>query len=200
MQKEVLDIIDVYRKNLFLQESIRGLMKKSGSKSYGRIFNAVQSLINEGILISHKQGKSTVCSINMGNFKTLHYLSFLDFIESDSKLTNETKLFLNQIDYLLPNKYYSLLVSYLKNKEPEMVFILDDEVDASRVLNSLNNYFRLNSPGVNCYVYRSNEFVSMLLAREDNFVKKIFLNHFVPYGSLEYHRLIKEAIKNGFRI
>ena len=207
MLKEELDIVNVFRKDLFLADSIRGLMKKSGNKSYGRIFDTSQELIKQEVLSMQKQGKSTVCSLNISNYKCQNYLSMLEFIDADTKLKEEEKRAINSLVEAIPNKYFTLLLSPQRSdgKAPkkeayDLSFIVDDECDSVKLLNILNNHLKMNKLDLNLLVYKTKEFYELILSRENNVAKELIRNHIVVYGALSYYRILKEAIEHGFKM
>jgi len=84
--KNELKILNLFRKNIFLKSSIREIAIKTKSKSYQRIHEAVEKLVQKNILISDKIGNTCLISLNLSR-ESIITLSFLDETES-SKLPN----------------------------------------------------------------------------------------------------------------
>lgn len=54
-------------------------------------------------------------------------------------------------------------------------------------------------PKVHPYVFTRSQFLEMLTSDEANYGKLIFQKHLIIFGASNYYKVIKEAIKNGFR-
>lgn len=205
MLKEDLDIINVFRKDLFLADSIRGIMIKMKNKSYGRVFTAAQELLKQGVLNSQKLGMSTVCSINLNDSKALAYLSFLDFVEFNSKITGELAEKIKSLAETIPLRYFSFIIgaghSERKSKKGalEVLVIVENEVDSNKILNLLESNCKSMKLEVKAHVLKVSEFLNMLLSKEENYAKNISKNKLVFYGSQNYYVIIREAIEHGFR-
>jgi hypothetical protein len=205
MLKEELDIINVFRKDLFLEDSIRGIMLKMGNKSYGRVFTAVQALLKQGVLNSQKLGMSTVCSINLNDSKTISYLSFLDSIEFNSKMTGESAEKIKTLAETIPLRYFSFIVSNSEGKSGkkgvlDVFVVVDNDADSAKILNLLENNCKTMKLEIKVHVFKVSEFLDMLLSKEENYAKNILKNKLVFYGSENYYIIIKEAIEHGFKM
>ncbi len=206
MLKEELEILDIFRKNLFLEDSIRGLMKKTGNKSYGRIFEASQSLIKQSVLLSRKIGSSTVCSLNLNSEKTISHLSFLEAQNSLANIKNDLEKNIKSLISIIPLKYFSFIIAenYAESKsskksEINLIVIVDNEIDSAKILNILESKTRLMSPKINAHVFKVSEFSSMLLSKDENYIKEVYKNRIIFYGSQNYYIIIREAIEHGFK-
>lgn len=207
MLKTELEIIDLFRKDLFRTESIRGIMKKTNKKSYGSVFKSVKELLKKGVLDEKKQGKSLLCSINLENELTLAYLSFLESIEAYTKIKDKIRKNIQELISSTPQDYFSLILtgSYSEGKatkksDLDIVVITEDESDVKKILNVLKNKGELMIPEVHPYVFKKSEFLEMLLNNEMNYGKLIFKDRIIFYGAQNYYRIIRNAIKNGFKV
>ncbi|MEK6893409.1 MAG: hypothetical protein AABX07_04355 [Nanoarchaeota archaeon] len=206
MLKEDLDIVNVFRKNLFLADSIRGIMIKMKNKSYGRVFTAAQELLKQGVLNSQKLGMSTVCSINLNDSKALAYLSFLDFMEFNSKITGELAEKIKSLAETIPLRYFSFIIGEgyperktSKKRVLDVLVIVENEIDSTKILNLLENNCKLMKFEVKVHVFKVSEFLNMLLSKEENYAKNILKKKLVFYGSQNYYAILREAIEHGFR-
>jgi len=203
-QKE-LEIIDLFRNELFRKKTIRRIMKAISKSSYPWIFNAVKKLIKEKMLLAEKKGKSTVCSINLDSLEALHYLSLLDYFEA----FNAKHIPFGQIKELIdhiPGAYFSFIVagSYAKEKQTkesdiDITVIIEEETNKKRVYNYLFNKGSLMIPKVHPFVFTKDEFLHMLLDKEENFGKLLYRKRMIYFGAENYYLIVKEAILNGFR-
>lgn len=206
MLKDELDIINVFRKNLFEEDSIRGIMKKAKKKSYGRIFDSMQDLTRKGIIKTRKSGKSVLCSINLENALALSYLSLLDSNEANSRIRGKIAGNIAELMNSVPSDYFVFILtgSYAEGKataksDLDVVVIVEDTIDIRKILNTLKNKGELMTPEVHPYVFTKSEFLAMLLSGEMNYGKLIFKNRLIFFGAENYYRIIWRAIKNGFK-
>jgi predicted nucleotidyltransferase len=205
LSRKELEIIDLFRKDLFRKETIRGLMKSISKSSYPWVFNAVKKFIKERILLSEKKGKSTICSINLDSLEALYYLSLLDYFEA----LNARHVPFDQVKELIdhtPSAYFSFIVtgSYAEKKQTkesdvDITVIIGDEKNKKRVYNYLFNKGDLMIPKVHPFVFTKDEFLQMLLDKEENFGKLLYRKRLIYFGAENYYWIIKEAILHGFR-
>jgi|SRR3989344_628773 len=198
IKKSHLAIIEVYRKNIFLTETINGLSKTT-KKDYPITYNAIKSLSKEDIIKINRIGNSKVCSINL-NQKTISILSFLDEQEAISKdipnINNvlEIKEFIDDI-LLIAGSY----ANNKKTKESDIDLVLITKENVPKKQKLLENLTALFSPSIHPIVISHKDFVIMLLDKKANFGREIFNNRILFRNAERYYGLIKEAIENGFR-
>lgn len=204
LTKKELEMINIFRKDLFSKETIRGLMKHI-SKSYGLTFNAAKRLIKLGILSYEKKGKSTVCFINLNSLNSIYYLSLLDYLEALNAKNIPHSNIQELIDGI-PVVYFSFIItgSYVRRQQTktsdlDVCVIIEDSTDKKKVYNFLFNKGDLMIPKVHPFVFAKDEFVQMLLDKEENYGKLLFSKRLIYFGAENYYLIIKEAIKNGFR-
>ena len=78
----ILKIIELFKKNLSLELTIRDISKKSGL-NYNSTYRTVEDLIKEGVLISKVIGGSRAISLT-NSPKTLGFLSISESYNSKS--------------------------------------------------------------------------------------------------------------------
>ena len=195
-----MEIIDVFRKDLFGSYTIRELMKRTGRKTYTWTFNTVRKLGKTGILRIEAKGKSSLCSINLDSRLAVLYLSLLDELEASSRKVPH----LEELIYDMPVPFFTLLVggSYAERKQTkksdlDICVLVDDAADKKRISNMLEN--KLMVPRLHPFVFRKSEFLEMLLNKEANYGKLLFRKHMIAFGAENYYLIIREAIDHGFR-
>ncbi len=204
LTKEQLKILDLFRKDIFREYTIRELTKKINKTSYTWTFNVVKNLYKSGILNLIKKGKANLCSINLDNNLTITYLSLLDELNSYAKRLPWKNI--NKLLNLIDTPYFTFLIagSYATGKQTsksdlDVVIILDDAVDIKSTLIKIKNEGELMIPEVHPYVFTRPQFMEMLTSDEVNYGKLIFQKHLIIFGASNYYKIIKQAIKNGFR-
>ncbi|MBD3310723.1 hypothetical protein GF351_05900 [Candidatus Woesearchaeota archaeon] len=201
--KEELKIIDLFRKNLLSEFTLKDIMKKLNKKSYNWTYNSVMKL-SKNILLSEKKGNSTVVSLNLKNQVALTYLIYLDRKEAFSKglpIINEIIESCSKA-----TTYFSLLVagSYAtgninKNSDIDLIIIVEDSDEKAEIKPHLKEVTRLATINVDEHIFTRKEFYQMLVSDDENFGKEVFRKHLLFYGIEAYYQIIKEAIKNGLQ-
>lgn len=204
LTKEELKIIDLFRKNLFKDYTIKEITKKTGKKSYSWVFQAIKKLNLLKIVQMKKKGHSNLCSINITNNLSLSYLALLELFQANSKKLPEKNI--AQLIDSIPLAYFTFLItgSYAEGKvtkksDLDIVLLVEDGVETKKILNILKNKGELMVPEVHPYVFTKSEFLAMLLAEEENYGKMVFRNRLIIFGAENYYSILKTAIKNGFK-
>jgi len=201
IKKNQIKIINLFRKNLFLEETIREISNRTGI-AYPKSYDAIEELIKENVLKSKRIGNSKLCSLNL-SAKTISLLSFLDEQEAIS-LTNKKTPFIEKILEFKEFKDDILLItgSYAKGKETsksdiDLTIITKDNPFKKQKL--MENLSISLSDKLHLLSFSYNDFIEMLLSKEANFGKEAFKYHLILRNANRFYELIKEVINNGFR-
>ena len=196
--KNKLEILNLFRRNIFLKISILQLAKELG-KSYPKIYNAVKELEKDKVVKSEKIGNSNIISVEL-NSEAILELSYLDEQESLSKKIPNINKILDFKEFL--DDIILVTGSYASNKQTpksdiDLVIITKDDPFKKQKL--IDNITSLFIPKIHPIVISYKDFIEMLLDSKENYGKEIFKNKLLFRNSRRYYELIKEAIKNGFR-
>jgi len=198
IKKSQLNIMNLFKKNLFLKKTIREisiLLKKD----YPNTYNAIIELEKEGFLKIEKIGKSKVCSIEL-NQKTISLFSFLDEQESfEANIPNMNKILdfkeFNDDLILVTGSY--VLGKQTKTSDIDLVLIVKEKAFEKQKL--LENIVSLMIPKFHALVFSYKDFIDMLLDKKPNLGKEILNKRLIFKNTVKYYNLIKEAIEHGFR-
>jgi predicted nucleotidyltransferase len=199
LTKNQLEILNLYRKNIFLESSILELKKKLKKNSYQRIYEAVKELEKEEIIKIKKIGNSSICEISLSQ-KSISLLSQIDEQESFSiKIPNIEKIldfkeFLD--DIVLITGSYARRTQTSKSDIDLVIITKDDAFKKQKLIENLTILF---IPKIHPITITYKDFIEMLLDKKENYGKEIFKNRLLFRNSKRYYELIKEAINNGFR-
>ncbi len=199
LTKNELRILDLFRKNLFLKSSIREIMKRINSKSYQRVYEAVDSLEKKQILASEKIGNINLISLKMSR-NTFLNLAFLDEQES-TKIPNSSKIIeLKEIaDYLVIVSGSYAKGNADKKSDLDLIVIIPDKDNVVNTQKLIENLTMLFIPEIHLYVFRKKDFIEMLTDKKENYGKEIFKNHIILKNAQTYYELINGAIEHGFK-
>ena len=203
LTKEEMRIIELFRTGLFKQYTIREIAKNINKKSYSWVFNAVRKLEKFGIINTAKKGYSSICSINLESNLALIYLSFLEQDRISEKLPlKNIKVLIDSV----PASYFTFILagSYAEGKQTgksdlDIVIIAENKEDTKKVFAVLKNKGELMIPKAHIFAFSREEFLKMLLEKEENYGKQVFRNNILIFGAENYYLILKEAIENGFK-
>ena len=199
LSKNQIEIMNLFRKNIFLKASILEIKNILKKKSYQRIYEAVKELEKNNILNSKKIGNSNLISLDLSPYSILE-LSYLDEQESFSrKIPNMEKIldFKEFIDdVVLVTGSYS---SGKQTSRSDIDFVIITKDYAFKKQKLIENLTHLFIPKIHPIVISYKDFVDMLLSNSENYGKEIFKNKLLFRNSKKYYEVIKEAINNGFR-
>lgn len=197
-----LQIIELFRKDIFANFTIRGIMKKINTGSYNWTHNAIRKLKKEKIIIVKKKGQSQLCTINLETPLTIMYLSLLEEFNSIKKrIPNMDKI----INLMEGQDFYILIIAgsyadntFTKKSDLDVIVIIDKKEEKKWILNKLSNEGDLMIPKMHPYVFSKEDFLEMLINKEFNYGKEIAKKHLVVSGAEFYFKILKEAIKHGY--
>ncbi len=196
LTKNQIEILNLFRKNLFLKASILQIQKRLKKKSYQRVYDGVKELVKRKTLTLEKFGHSSLVSLSLTP-ESIFMLSYLDGEEAfSSKIPNLNKI----LDLKeLTDDLLMIIGSYAKHKQTKspdidlVVITLDQAFDKQKLIENLTFF-----PPIHPIVFTRKDFIEMLLSSEENLGKEAFRNHLIYQNSTSYYQLIKEAIKDGF--
>ena len=198
MKKSNIEIIELFKKNLFLNKTIRELALLL-KKDYPTVYNSVKELSNKEIIKIKVVGKSKVCELNL-NRKSISILSYLDLQEALSKKLPNIERILDLKELL--DDVVIVTGSYAKGKEnpkSDIDLLLITKEKAFDKQKLLENSTALFLPKFHIIVITYKDFIDMLLDKKPNFGKEAFNNHLIFRNAERYYELIREAVENGFR-
>lgn len=202
LTKKELGIIELFRNDIFASYTIRKIMKKLDTRSYNWVYNAVMKLNKEGIISICEVGKSSLCSINMDEQRTISYLSILE--ENNSGINKIPNL--GKIKKILPWNTHMLIIagsyaagSFTKKSDIDVIVIVGSKEEEKPIMNLLVRKGELMIPPIHPYVFTPIEFLEMLANSEENYGKEIFRKHLIIYGAELYYFILREAISRGFK-
>jgi len=199
INKNELRILELFRKELFLAMSIREIMNKIESRSYQRVYEAVENLVKKNVLVLEKIGNTNLISLNLSR-EAILLLSFLDEREGN-KIPNYSKILdIKEIsDYLILVTGSYASGGFNKKSDMDLVVIVPDKEDVVSIQKLVENKAVLFVPSVHLYVFRKKDLVEMLADKKENYGKEIVKNKIILKNAQMFYELVKEAIDNGYK-
>ena len=174
-------------------------MRKINSKSYQRVYEAVESLIKRNVLNSERIGNTNLISLNMSR-ETFVILAFLDEQEG-TKMPNYSKIIeIKEIsDYLILVTGSYAKGNATKKSDLDLVIIVPDKENVVNIQKLVENMTMLFVPEIHLYVFTKKDFVEMLKDKKVSYGKEIAKNNIILKNAQMYYELLKEAIENGYK-
>src|SRR3989339_2179647 len=187
LNKNELKVLDLFRKNIFLKSSIREITGKIKSKSYQRVYEAIESLEKRQILNSEKMGNTNLISLKMSR-NTFLTLSFLDEQETENIPNAQKIIALKEItDYLILVTGSYAKGNYNKKSDLDLVIIAPNKENIVAIQKLVENITMLFVPEVHLYVITKKDFIEMLKSKNENYGKEIVKNKIILKNGQIYY-------------
>lgn len=203
LTREELKILELFRDSPLLSFNISEIAKNTGKSSYRWVFGVVKKLNKLGILGMESRGGSNFCSLNLGSSLALTYLALLEQLRIPGNLPAKN---IQRLISLIPASYFTFIIagsyargSATKNSDLDVAVITEGNDDAKRAMVVLANEGELMMPKAHVFAFSKEDFLKMLLEKEENYGKQIFRNRLILFGAENYYLTIKEAAEHGFR-
>jgi len=198
LQNEKIRLLDAWKNSLFADLSISEIMDISKKKTKPWVFNSLNELTENKLLIAKKKGNINTYQLNVDNPLLLQLLNYLN-VQKNLRFKH-----LDLIQNIISNisyKNYVLLVleSEDKKNDFDIVFLLDNKEDKKKIKASFNEITSKYSAKVKDNYLTYGEFIELLLNDKESLGRQIFMKSKIFYNSDIYYQLIKEAYKHGFR-
>ena len=199
INKNELKILQLFRKNLFLKTSIRELMNKIKSKSYQRVHEAVERLVQKNILNSEKVGNTNLTTLKLSR-ESISNLSYFD--EQDGrKMPNYPKIVeIKEIsDYLVLVTGSYASGKFNKKSDMDLAIIVPDKENVVSIQRKVENLTILFVPSIHLYIFTKKDFVEMLTGKKENYGKEIVKNRIILKNAQIFYELVRDAVENGYK-
>ncbi|MDD3175992.1 MAG: nucleotidyltransferase domain-containing protein [Candidatus Nanoarchaeia archaeon] len=199
LTNETLKLLLYWENNLFAEACLQELMKSQNKSSKAWIFNALNSLIKNNLIVKSKKSNLNLYSLNLNNslsYKSLNFLKTGNFPEIGT---------VNILIRTIPFTNYCLIVfgSCAKHKQKK-----DSDLDVCLITETKEDYKKIKpyveelkleiNLDVN-YVTKK-EFVEMLTNEEENLGKQIEKNEKLIFFNEDiYYQMLIEAHKHGYK-
>jgi len=201
LTKNQIEILNLFRKNIFLKASILELKNILNKTSYSRIFNAVKELEKNKILKIEKIGHVNLVFTDL-NSRFIIQASYLDEDEAmNSNIPNYDKIInIKELsNYLIIAKKSQEKAILKRGSEQELIIVIPDSYNPMSIQEIAEKSLFLVYPKINISVLKEKEIIEMLIEPQDNLGKEIFKSHVILKNACKYYELLKEAIKQGFK-
>jgi predicted nucleotidyltransferase len=203
--KKQLKILNVFQRNTFREYSYKEIKEGSREKSNSVVPSALGTFLKEGLITARNIGTSKLYSINQKNDKAYLYFEIFN-------LENLPKQVLEAVDELKETLdkhtfFYSIILfgSYAireqkKDSDLDMAVFIENEKDRKTVEAVFRSVELKSIIKVHGNVITKDEFLEMLKVDYENLGKEIAKKHLIIHNPSIFYSLLKEGIKNGFKL
>lgn len=205
LTKSQFKIFEVFTKRPFEEHTRNQIKKESKEKSNNFLSLAINLLKKEKVLEERIIGKSGILTLNLESDLTFDYLS-LSSKRNISPLV-ESSLDILKKEILEKTPFFSLVIfgSYAVGKEKkgsdlDIAIFIEDTTDKKHI-EAIGNSVKLKTLlDLDLHVIPKQEMLQMLKDKHENLGKQIARKHLAVYNARIYYEIIKEGMKNGFRL
>lgn len=200
LTKEQLNIISVFKKDIFVSLTFKQIKQQSRQKSNNMIQIALKEFQKQDIVKTKETGDVTSYSLNINNNLTLSYLNLIN--ESEISKSKIPQIILNDIKNRIfkHTEFFILIVfgSYAKNEatkksDLDVAVIVESEQAKKEIAPYLETIKRREVTPIDYHIFTRGEFLEMLRADSENVGKQIFKGNIIYYGYISYCNMIKET-------
>jgi predicted nucleotidyltransferase len=205
LTKEQLNILGVFRKDIFASMTFRQIKEQSRQKSNNVVQIALKEFQEEGLVRVTKTGDVSAYSLDLESNLVLSYLSLINEHEiTRSKVPKEA---VDDIERRIfrHTEFFILLVfgSYAKEKvtkksDLDIAVIVESDDTRKEIAPFIETVKRREVVSIDYHIFTRAEFLELLKADFENVGKQIFRNSLVYYGYETYCNMIG-GIKNEWR-
>ena len=200
LTKEQLNILSVFKKDLFSSLTFKQIKQQSRQKSNNIVQIALKEFQKQDIVKTKETGDVTAYSLNLNNNLTLSYLNLIN--ESEINKSKIPKNTLNDIQNRIfkHTELFILIVfgSYAKNEatkksDLDIAVIVESDHTKKEITPFLETIKRREVLQIDYHIFTRVEFLEMLRADFENVGKQIFKSNTVYYGYIPYYSMIKRT-------
>jgi len=205
LTKKQIKIFNLFAREPFKEHTFKELRELSKEKSTSLIQIAIKAFLKEELIKAREIGTSKLYKINHENNRVYPYFEI--FITEN--LPKSVKYTLEIIQEIIEKhtSFYSIVIfgSYStggqkKNSDLDVAVFIEKEEQRKIVEDSIKSSQLKSFLKIDRHVITKDEFLEMLKIDSENLGKQIARKHLIIHNPSIFYSLLKDGIKNGFRI
>ena len=200
LTKEQLNILSVFKKDIFASLTFKQVKQESRQKSNNIVQIALKEFQKQGIVKTKKTGDVTTYCLNLNNNLAFSYLNIAN--EDEIGIIGMPKNILDDIKNRIfkYTEFFILILfgSHAKEKatqksDLDVAVIVESEQTKKEITPYLETIKRREVIAIDYHIFTRTEFLDMLKADVENVGKQIFKSGIVYYGYISYCNLVRES-------
>lgn len=205
LTKKQLIILNIFQRNEFKELSWNKVKELSKEKSSSVIQDAIKAFLTEELITEKKIGTSKLYAVNHKNNKVYIYFETYNKESLSKQVLKSIKELEDSLDKHTP--FYSIVVfgSYAsgdpkRDSDLDIAVFIEQE-DKRKIVEAVFKSMELKSLiKMDGHVITKDEFLEMLKVDYENLGREIARKHLIIHNPVIFYSLIKEGIKNGFKL
>jgi predicted nucleotidyltransferase len=205
LTKKQLKIFSIFQKNTYKEYTYKEIKGLAEEKSNSVVQNSIKAFLKEDLIKERAIGTSKLYLINHENEKSYLYFEAYNKENLPKIVLKALKELKNELDR--QTSFYSVVIfgSYAigeqrKDSDLDIAVIIDPE-EKRKVIEAVFNAVDLKSfVKIHGHVITKAEFLEMLKVDYANLGKEIARKHLIIYNPSIFYSVLKEGVKNGFRL
>ena len=205
LTEKQLGIFTAFVKYPFKERTRQEIKSLAKEKSNNALSIAFSHFKDEDLLMEKKVGKSSLYSLNLENDLVYHYIALCN--EKRMKKPVKTTIEYVKEEVRKTTPFFTIVVfgSYSvheekKDSDLDIAIFIEGNEKVKEIKRNLKTAELKSVPKMDAHIITKNEMIEMLTNDEENLGKQIAKKHMATYNHQLFYDLMKEGIKNGFRI
>ena len=205
LTKKQLIILNIFQRNEFKELSWKKVKELSEEKSSSVIQDAIKAFLTEELITEEKIGTSKLYAVNHKNNKVYVYFETYNRENLPKQVLKSIRELEDSLDK--HTFFYSIVIfgSYVigeQKKDSDLdISVFIEQEDKRKIVEAVFKSMELKSLiKLDGHVITKDEFLEMLRVDYENLGKEIVRKHLVIHNPVIFYSLIKEGIKNGFKL
>lgn len=205
LTKKQLKILNIFQRNKFKELTWKQVKELSKEKSSSVIQDAIKAFLNEELITEEKIGTSKLYAVNYQNNKVYPYFETYNKENLPKQVLKSIKELEDSLDKHTP--FYSIVIfgsfaSGEQKKDSDLdIAVFIEQEDKRKMVEAVFKSMELKSLiKVDGHAITKDEFLEMLKVDYENLGKEIARKHLIIHNPIIFYSLIKEGIKNGFKL
>jgi len=205
LTKKQLKILNTFQKNKFKELTWKQVKELSKENSSSVIQDAIKAFLNEELITEEKIGTSKLYAVNHKNNKVYTYFETYNKENLPKQVLKSIKELEDSLDK--HTSFYSIVIfgsfaSGEQKKDSDLdIAVFIEQEDKRKIVEAVFKSMETKSLlKIDGQVITKDEFLEMLKVDYENLGKEIAKKHLIIHNPIIFYSLIKEGIKNGFKL
>lgn len=205
LTKKQLRILNVFQKNKFREISFREIKELCNEKSSSVIQNALRAFLSEKLILEKAIGTSRLYAIDHDNNKVYSYFELFNRENLPKQINGAIYELEKNLDK--HTLFYTMAIfgSYSvgeqkKTSDLDIAVIIENDNKKKAVEAVFKSIELKTSLKIDGHAITKEEFLDMLRIESENLGKEIVRKHLIIHNPVIFYSLIKEGMKNGFKL
>jgi predicted nucleotidyltransferase len=205
LTEKQLNILKVFVEYPFKEQTRQKIKDLAREKSNNALSLAFSQFKKECLLIEKKVGKSSLYRLDLDNNLVLYYIALINENKLKKVIKNSIEHVKEQVKSITP--FFSIVIfgSFAIGQEKK-----DSDLDIAIFIPNKNKLkdLKINLKDaklksileLDIHIITKNDMIEMLVNDEENLGKQIAKKHMVVHNHQLFYDILKEGVKNGFKI